>query len=328
MGRTHSEEKVRTNRILLIDELIRSGKYPNADSMSKKMEVTARTIQRDIEYLRLFYKAPVEYDALRRGYFYTDPTFFIKSVLLTEGELFSIALFDRLLEQYRNTPLEGHLRNIFSKILDSMPQQITVDSSLLSNHVTFIPDQAGNINPDVFEAVFKALRIKKTMGFEYRPLEKTTWAKRTVNPYHAVCQRGNWYVIGYCHDKKEPRIFNIARIRNAGITKQPFTIPPDFDPNKYFDKEMGVWASSRKPFAVEFLVDKKIGTYAMDHKWHESQEVEENPDGSVRVKFTTTQMPEVLRWVLGQGHTVKVLNPPELVEMVKDEAGKVRGMYG
>jgi predicted DNA-binding transcriptional regulator YafY len=38
-------------------------------------------------------------------------------------------------------------------------------------------------------------------------------------------------------------------------------------------------------------------------------------------------MPEVLRWVLGQGHTVKVLNPPELAEMVKDEAERVRGMY-
>jgi predicted DNA-binding transcriptional regulator YafY len=39
-------------------------------------------------------------------------------------------------------------------------------------------------------------------------------------------------------------------------------------------------------------------------------------------------MPEVLRWVLGQGHTVKVENPPELISMVKDELEKTRGMYG
>jgi predicted DNA-binding transcriptional regulator YafY len=39
-------------------------------------------------------------------------------------------------------------------------------------------------------------------------------------------------------------------------------------------------------------------------------------------------MPEVLRWVLGQGHTVKALGPPELVEQVKAEAERVRGMYG
>jgi predicted DNA-binding transcriptional regulator YafY len=45
------------------------------------------------------------------------------------------------------------------------------------------------------------------------------------------------------------------------------------------------------------------------------------------VKFTTTQMPEVLRWVLGQGHTVKVLNPPELVKMVKDEVRNIQEIY-
>jgi predicted DNA-binding transcriptional regulator YafY len=38
-------------------------------------------------------------------------------------------------------------------------------------------------------------------------------------------------------------------------------------------------------------------------------------------------MPEVLRWVLGQGHTVKVLNPPELAEMVKDETRKIQTLY-
>jgi predicted DNA-binding transcriptional regulator YafY len=48
----------------------------------------------------------------------------------------------------------------------------------------------------------------------------------------------------------------------------------------------------------------------------------------VYVRFKTTQMPEVLRFVLGQGHTVKALGPAELVEQVKAETEKVRGMYG
>lgn len=56
---------------------------------------------------------------------------------------------------------------------------------------------------------------------------------------------------------------------------------------------------------------------------HDTQTVEQREDGSVYVKFTTTQMPAVLRWVLG--YTVKVLNLPELVEQVKAECEKVRG---
>jgi hypothetical protein len=76
-----------------------------------------------------------------------------------------------------------------------------------------------------------------------------------------------------------------------------------FNPNNYFDQEIGVWASSRTAFTVELLFDKEICSFILDRQWHSGQEVEEREDG-VYVKFTTTQIPEVLRWVLGQGHTV------------------------
>ncbi|GHV45867.1 WYL domain-containing protein [Spirochaetia bacterium] len=315
------------NRILAVDSLIREGGFPNAATLAKKLEMTPRTIQRDIEYMRDMYSAPIEYDYDHRGYYYSEPNFFIKSVLLTEGEFFSITLFDQMLEQYRNTPLEDDLRRIFAKIAQSLPATVSVQSAFLNNQMSFIPDTAGKVDPKVFKAIFTALKTKSTITFDYQPLSKETYMKRTVDPYHAISQKGNWYVIGLCHDKNEPRMFTFSRIQNAALTKKHFTIPPTFNPNDYFDREMGVWASSREPVTVELLFDKEIRTFAIDRQWHSGQTVEQRKDGSVYVKFTTTQMPEVLRWVLGQGHTVKVLGPGELVDMVRDEAGKVRGMY-
>jgi predicted DNA-binding transcriptional regulator YafY len=152
--------------------------------------------------------------------------------------------------------------------------------------------------------------------------------RRTVDPYHAIAHKGNWYFIGHCHDKGEPRMFAFSRIKNVALIKNHFTIPEGFNPHDYFDKDMGVWASSRTPQTVELLFDKAIGTYASDRQWHSTQTVEERADGSVYVKFTTTQMPEVFRWVMGQGHTVKVLGPEGLVEQVKGEAERMRRMYG
>jgi predicted DNA-binding transcriptional regulator YafY len=327
MGGPKAEEKVRTNRLLYIDDLIRSGAYPNAVSLARKTEVTPRTIQRDIDYLRLFYNAPIAYDALRRGYYYTEENFFIKSVLLTEGELFSIALFDPLLDQYRNTPLEGDLRKIFGKIVRSLPDTINVEANFLTGQMSFIPDITAKIDLEAFKVVFTALKTKAVITFEYRPLSKDTYMKRTVDPYHAIAHKGNWYVIGHCHDRGEPRMFAFSRIKNAALTKNRFTIPEGFNPHEYFDREMGVWASSRTPQTVELLFDKEIGAYASDRQWHSTQTIEERKDGSVYVKFETSQIPEALRFVLGQGHTVKALGPPELVERVKAEAERVRGMY-
>ncbi|MDR1948144.1 MAG: WYL domain-containing protein, partial [Spirochaetaceae bacterium] len=300
------EEKLKSYRILLIDEAIRSGSYPNAETLAPKLEVSPRTIQRYIEFLRDTYRAPLEYDYSKRGYYYTERNFFIKSVMLTEGELFSLALFEPLLAQYRQTPLEGNLRDIFKKIVQSLPQNISVDSSLLASHISFIPDPPVSLETSSFMAVFTALKVRKTLAFEYRSLQNTTHTKRKADPYHAVCHRGNWYFIGHCHTRNEIRLFSCSRIRKASVTNTPFDIPKDFDPHLYFDKQMGVWASSRTPFTVELLFENEIGTYAAEHQWHDTQTLRQNEDGTVYLKFTTTQMPEVLRWVLGQGHTVKV----------------------
>ena len=319
--------KVQRYRLLQIDEEIRSGKFPNATSLSKKIEVSSRTIQRDIEYMRDMYNAPVEFDAYKNGYYYTEENFYIKSVPLSEGELFSVALFDQLLEQYRNTPLENDLRSVFKKIEMSLPNKITLDSSFLQNQTTFIPDQMGTINPENFSKIFSALKNRHVLDFEYRPLQKTTWMTRRINPLHTVCQKGNWYVMGFCHDKQDIRVFNFSRMQNVTESKEEFDIPEDFNPDKYFDKEIGIWLSATKKYTVELLISAEIGTFALERSWNKNQKIEQREDGSVWVSFETTQLPEVKRWVLGQGKTVKVLGPDELIAQVKEEVAAVLGMY-
>jgi predicted DNA-binding transcriptional regulator YafY len=311
----------------MVDEEIRSGLYPSVAKLARRIEVCPRTIERDIEYLRDRYEAPIEYDRVRKGYYYSEPNFFVKSVVLTEGELFSVALFDRLLEQYENTPLAETLRRIFGKIARSLPDRVTMDTSAMGSQVSFVSEHQSHIDTEVFEQIFTALKTARTIRFDYRSLQKTDYMKRIADPYHAICQRGNWYFIGHCHDRHEPRMFSFSRVRNVALTDRHFTIPAGFRPEAYFDKAMGVFASARIPCTVELLVGNEIGTYALERQWHHTQTVEQREDGSVYVKFTTTQMPEVLRWVLGQGHTVKVLGPPELISMVKAEAEKMREMY-
>jgi len=270
--------------------------------------------------------APIE--SGRQGYRYKESNFFIKSIPLSEGEAFSIAVMNPLLEQYRNTPLEKQLRSVFGKITSCLPEKISVNTSFLDPKITFIPDGAENISPECFQTIFDAMKSCHTLQFAYRPLQKSTFMERKIDPYHAVCQRGNWYVLGRCHDKGDVRIFSFARMKNLTIQKETFCVPKDFKASDYFDAEMGVWLSDKTPLEVELLADSSIGTYVLNHIWHREQVVEERPDGSVYVKFQTTQKQEVLRWVLGQGHTVKVLAPRELADEVRAEAAKVAAMYG
>ncbi|MBR5966386.1 MAG: WYL domain-containing protein [Treponema sp.] len=321
--------KVNNWRIVAIDEILQSGRPYTAKELSARIEdgsYSARTIQRDLEYMRDTLNAPIENDW--RGYRYTEQNFFIKSIPLTEGEAFAVAALNPLLEQYRNTPLEKQLRSVFAKIASCLPQKITVDTSFLNPKITFIPDRTESINPKFFKTVFDALKACRALAFEYRPLQKTTFMQRTIEPYHVVCQRGNWYVIGKCRDKNDVRIFSLSRMKSLAMTKEKFSVPKSFKASDYFDAEMGIWLSDKIPIEAELLFDKEIGTYALNHIWHSEQTVQERPDGSVYVKFKTTQKREILRWILGQGHTVKVLGPADFAAEVQAELKKALEQYG
>ena len=329
-ARNGRQTKINTWRIAEIDAILQSGKSYTARQLAEMVgkggaDFSPRTIQRDIEYMRDTLRAPIE--SGWQGYRYAEPNFFIKSIPLTEGEAFSVAVLNPLLEQYRNTPLEKQLRSVFAKIAACLPDRITVDTSFLNPKITFIPDNMEGIDPAAFTAIFSALKSRRTLAFEYRPLQKSTFMERKIDPYHVACQRGNWYVIGRCHEKGDVRIFSFARMRSLRMTGGTFRIPEGFKASDYIDPEAGVWVSDREPLDVELIADSEIGTFARGRAWHSGQEVEELADGSVRVRFRTTQRRELVRWVLGQGHTVRVLAPPELVAEIRAEIDRVRGMY-
>jgi predicted DNA-binding transcriptional regulator YafY len=183
------------------------------------------------------------------------------------------------------------------------------------------------IDANLFTTLISALKNSATIRFEYRSLSKTTWMEFTVDPYHAVYNHGAWYLIGHCHYNKMPLIFSFARMRRLVATRDAFTIPPGFNPADYTADPIGVWMSAQTPYTVELLYDHSIGTFALEDYWNDTQELTQNKDGSVRVKFTTTQIPAVLYRVLAQGSTITVLNPPELIDIVKDEVEKLRKMY-
>jgi hypothetical protein len=91
-------------------------------------------------------------------------------VVLIEGELFSVALFDRLLEQYDNTPLAGDLRRIFGKIARSLPERVTVGTAPFGSQVSFVSEHQSHIDAEVFEGIFTTLKPGETIRFDYRPL--------------------------------------------------------------------------------------------------------------------------------------------------------------
>jgi predicted DNA-binding transcriptional regulator YafY len=103
-------------RFMAIDQALRANAWPNATRLSLDLEVSGRTILRDVAYMRDQLGAPIEFDPARNGYCYTDPTFRLPYFQMSEGELVSLYLAERVIQQLRGTPFEADLRRAIGKL--------------------------------------------------------------------------------------------------------------------------------------------------------------------------------------------------------------------
>ena len=124
----YSKFRTRWRHVLLIDQQIRSGKAPNCRQLASELEVSRRTILRDIDFLRYDLGAPVEYDAARRGYIYTEPNWDVPGIRITEGELFALMVAEKALEAYAGTPWVNRLQQVFNRMIAGLPGSMTVNT--------------------------------------------------------------------------------------------------------------------------------------------------------------------------------------------------------
>ena len=318
------EYHAKSIRVLKIEKEIQSGTYPSVDKLASLLEVSRRTILRDIQNLMNDYDAPIDYDRNRGGYYYTDNTFFVKNMLISEGELVALAGLLPLLERYHNTPLEESISKVYNTLSQMLPDQVEVQKSML-NDIEFISDPIPTINPEIFTSIFKATKQHKTITFGYRNISATEYTPHTAEPYKIYCNKGDWYFIGWYHKRQSFSTFTLARMKDVTLLGE-FKPDPDWQKQVHIDPNLGIWNNDNPPEKIELLFDKAINTYILERTWHKNQECHQNPDGSVYLSFTSNQTQETLYWIMKFGSKVKVLNPPSMVERVKQElkdAGKL-----
>ncbi len=313
-------------RIVFIDEEIRKGIYPNCSSLAKKYEVSPKTIQRDIDYLKYSMDAPVEYDNARRGFYYTEPNYHLPSIDIKESDFFAICIAEKALEQYKNTQIYDKLQGIFDKIKLFLPDEIRVKTSWIDNRFTFMQESHTIINPDIWEKISLGLRHQKKINILHKKAGSEP-VRRFVNPYHLASFRGEWYLIAWCHKRRTILKFAISRILQADVTEESFVIPEDFDFDTFLGPSMGIVTENRE-YPVKIKFTSAISHYITERMWHPDQLIKKNKDGSIILSFKTNSLFEVKRWVLSWGPGTEILSPAFLAEEVKKDLEEMMGEYG
>ncbi|MEN8258489.1 MAG: WYL domain-containing protein [Thermodesulfobacteriota bacterium] len=319
--------KPQHSRLLFIDRKIQEGCFPNCSSLAEEWEVSGKTIQRDLDYMRYQLDAPLEYSAKDRGYYYTEARFQLPAMDVKESDLFAIYLAEKLLSQYEGTPVYHNLCQVFQKIEDSLPSKTSLGPGSDFSRFSFFSAAQTMIQPGIWQAVFEGLRTLHSIDITYQlPTSQEAPQRRRIDPYHGVRFEGDWYVIAYCHLRKDIRTFSLARIIEAESSKESFSIPEDFDFQAISASHFGVhWSDEETLVRIRF--SSKVAPYIKERTWHQSQEISDNSDGSLDLELTVSHLFELKKWLLSWGSQAQVLEPVALAEEVKAEVAAIVGLY-
>ncbi len=318
--------------MLRLHGLLQDGRYPNCSRLAAELEVSAKTVQRDIDFMRDQLELPIDYDAAERGFFYARPVVQFPSVQISEGELVALFVARRALEQYRGTSFERPLRTAFEKLTVALPEQIDFAWKDFDRMVAFHPGTQGHGAADlqIFQTVSDAVRRAEELEFDYRKPSARADARperRRVQPLHLGCFDNQWYLISQDLVRGATRTFVLGRLERVRNTKKRFTRPAGFSLDGLLAGSFGVF-SGLKIERVRLWFDAAVAPLVRERSWHPSQRKRELPAGGLELTLDVGISPQVERWLLGWGEHVEVREPAAFRRAVAEIAARTARRHG
>ncbi len=298
-------------RMLRIHEELRRGAFTNCTKLAERLEVSRKTIVRDVAFMRDRLDLPIEFDPRINAYRYTHPVSAFPTVQVTEGELLALLVARKALEQYRGTPFHRQLEASFEKLAGGLRDRITFSPADELRSVSFRNTGLGRADLAVFNTLSTAVLRQLEVEFDYRKPGARRGEHRRVRPYHLAHRENLWYLVAFDTDRAALRTFALPRISGAKTTDARFVRPNDFSPEAFFANALGVLGGPGN-FEVVIRFTAAVADRVREREWHESQQVRDLPEGGLELTLRLGALAEVEGWVLGWGEEAEVLHPPEL----------------
>lgn len=309
--------------MLRIHQALQAGKFPNASQLAREIEVSTKTIHRDLEFMRDRLSLPLVFDPQHNGYHYEGEVANFPTMQITEGELFALVVAEKALQQYRGTSFEKPLLSAIRKMEQALPDTISLNLHEVEQAISFRTRAEPILDLKIFDVLAQAVAARRQLELQYRKPGHQPEG-RTVDPYHLANINGEWFLFAYDHARKDIRTFAPARIQSARFTGKHFERSRKFSLEKRLQDSFGVHAGAGQ-FEVIIRFAPRAADYIREKKWHPSQTLCELRQGGVELKLRLSSLGEVQRWVLSWGGDAQVVQPPELVESVRQAAKAILG---
>ncbi len=305
---------------------VEAGRHTTTASLAEEHRVTERTIRRDLEALQ------------EAGFpLYDERVDGKKSWRLIEGfkqrvtqnfslaELSALYFGRNMLSFLGGAPFTQDLESAFQKIREALPAKSLPYRARIQDLFAARPDPTKDYSQkaDVIASLIDATLHQRQVRIAYFSFASRRTKSYLLDPYRLVYYHGGLYLYANSEEHAEVRTFAVERVQRIEVLETTFEVPANFSVAEYARGAFGI--AGGKPEDVEIVFSPEMAGYIRERAWHESQSLEERPDGSVVLRMHVHPGFELLSWVKGFLPHARVVKPASLRERVRADLEKALG---
>jgi predicted DNA-binding transcriptional regulator YafY len=308
----------RTDRLLaIVLELQARGKQ-RAEDLAETFETSKRTIYRDIQALCEagvpVVAVPGQGYALMEGYF-------LPPLSLTPDEATVLLLGAGVMEKSFDAEYSSVAMGAARKIAGALPQVQREKVQQLQQRIWFtVPGAGSQAEIERLQELRHAISQQQTVSFDYQTRDGREVHTREVDPYGLVHHNSTWYLEAFCHLRQTVRTFRLSRMTQVQRMPKTFTLSG----SNWRARHEQMFQS--RDVAVRLLFKQQAVRWVKEDRFFYIVNREETKEGLL-VTLAVRQIQEILRWVMGWGHHVQVLEPESLRQLVLEEAQALLETY-
>lgn len=320
----------RTERFYKIDRLLRSERFVTRQKFMDELDVSRATFNRDIEYMRGRFFAPIVWDSAQNAYWLNVAAdeakrYQLPGLWFSEQEAFALLVLESLIRKIQPGVIDAHtnpLRERLEGLLDASIE----DRDQLRKRIKILSMGSRTVPGDSFSMLAFAVLKRRRIRIEYQVRSRDQLTTREVSPQRLIHYRDNWYLDGWCHWRKDVRSFALDAIQSVELLGPKSKDVSD----KVLDRELadsyGIYAGKADRIAVLQFSEER-SRWVSREVWHPSQTAETGPDGRLTLRLPYHLDTELVMDILKYGPDVQVLEPPELRLAVAEKLRKTMELY-
>lgn len=314
---------MRADRLISILLLLQNNGRMTAKDLAGKLEVSARTIHRDMEALSAAGIPVVAERGTSGGWSLTEG--YRTSLTGMKSEEMQSLLLAQPSRIIADLGMRGVFENAVQKLLAAFPSAFRQDAETVRQRIHI--DGAGwhqsSERFPLLSVVQEAIWEEKQLHMLYPRGEETV--ERVVEPLGLVAKSGIWYLVATAEG--ELRTYRISRLQSARMLDSPFDRPEPFDLAEYWEKSTEQFKASLPRFSAKIKIREKEAERLAKQRYVRFLETYPAKEGFIEadVEFHTIQ--SACEILLGYGRSVEVVSPAELRKEIYAEANAIVSLY-